>query len=254
MLNTLRCRTGRGVRIYFGFSWMVTMSFILTTACAAHHGAHHGAHHRPHDGAHHSAHQGEHHFTDPASFVGTWNDPSRDQWQKPQEILAAMEFKANDTVVDLGAGTGYLLPSLSVAAGPQGRVLAVDIEPAMLDFLQKSAEKEGWKNVRTQLAQTSDPMLQASSVDAIVTLNVWHHIDDRKAYAAKLLHALKPGRAFVVVDFLKEQTDGFGPPLEMRLSAEEVSEELRAGGFEVDLISESLPRHYIVRGRRPTER
>lgn len=162
-----------------------------------------------------------------------------------------MQLKEGATVVDLGAGTGYLLPRLSSAVGANGKVLALDIEPSMLAFLETAAREQGWKNVQTHAATPDDPQLPPDSADSVVTLNVWHHIEHRPAYAAKLLKGIKPGGTFVVVDFLKAQTDGFGPPPEMRLHPEEIMADLRAGGFEVELLPETMPRHYIVRGRRP---
>lgn len=203
-----------------------------------------------HGGAPDGGHGG-HGFHDPEAYVAAWNDPARDAWQKPEEIVAALGVAPGATVVDLGAGTGYLLPSLVATVGPEGRVTALDVEPAMLTFLDAAAAREGWTQVTTHAAAPDDPRLPPDAADAIVTLNVWHHIEDRPAYAARLLPALKPGGAFVVVDFLKEETDGFGPPLAMRLTAEEVMADLQAGGFEVELVPETMPRHYVVRGRRP---
>lgn len=194
---------------------------------------------------------GEGHFADPQRYTASWNDPGRDAWQKPEEIVAAAGLAPGARVVDLGAGTGYLLPALSAAVGPEGEVVALDVEPAMLAFLDEAIAKEGWKNVRTHRAAYDDPGLIEASVDAVVTLNVWHHVEGRPAYAKRVLQALKPGGRFVVVEFLKEPTEGFGPPLEMRMSAEEVAADLRAGGFEVQVLTESLPRHAIIRGVRP---
>jgi ubiquinone/menaquinone biosynthesis C-methylase UbiE len=153
-------------------------------------------------------------------------------------------------VVDLGTGTGYLLPRLSEAVGPTGEVIAADIEPAMLRYVEDAARKEGWSNVRTHRSKPGALDLPAESVDGVVTLNTWHHIDAREAYAKGVLQILRPGGAFVVVDFLAAPTEGFGPPLSIRLTAEQVTAELAAGGFEVEILPETMPRHYMVRGIR----
>lgn len=204
----------------------------------------------PESHAHGHAH-GPDHFADPARFVPAWNSPERDAWQKPDEIVAALGVRPGDTVVDLGSGTGYLIPSLSAAVGPEGTVLAVDIEPAMLAFLGEAVAKEGWANVRTHAGAPDDPKLPAGGARAVVTLNVWHHVESREAYAAKIADALAPGGAFVVVDFLAEPTEGFGPPMEMRLTADQVLAELTAGGLVAEVVPETMPRHYVVRGVKP---
>ena len=208
------------------------------------HGAGHGA-------GHHAQGHGPDHFSDPSQYVAAWNAPDRDVYQKPEEIVAALGLTPGQTVVDLGAGTGYLLPPLVKAVGPEGVVIAADIEQAMLTFLGDAAKKEGWATVRLHLSAMDDLGLPAASVDSVVTLNVWHHIEGRPAYAAKVYQTIKPGGVFVIVDFLKEETEGFGPPMSMRLSAEEVVSELVAGGFEAEIVPETMPRHYVVRGRRP---
>lgn len=213
----------------------------------AHGHGEHGA-----EGVGHGAHRGDH-FQDPERFVAAWNAPERDAYQKPDEIIAAMGIEPGDTVVDLGAGTGYLIPKLSTAVGPEGAVLAADIEPKMLAFLDDAAKKEGWTNVRTHASAPDDPRLEPGSVNAVVALNVWHHVGEREAYAKKLYDALAPGGRFVVVDFLKEDTEGFGPPMEMRLVAEQVVRELTAGGFETSIIEETMPRHYVVVGVKGSE-
>jgi cyclopropane fatty-acyl-phospholipid synthase-like methyltransferase len=210
----------------------------------------------PTEPAHHGepgehGHHGPDHFTDPARYVPAWNAPDRDAWQKPEEIVAALGLRPGDTVVDLGAGTGYLLPPLSAAVGPTGTVVALDIEPSMLAFLDEARAKEGWTNVRTHAAALDDPRLPAGGAHAIVTLNVWHHVEAREAYAAKVAAALAPGGAFVIVDFLKAETEGFGPPLAMRLTAEQIVAELTAGGLTAEIVPETMPRHYIVRGIKP---
>jgi predicted methyltransferase len=198
-------------------------------------------------------HHGADHFVDPERFVASWNDPGRDAWQKPDEIVAALGVAPGATVVDLGVGTGYLVPSLSEAVGPAGRVLAADVEPSMLAFIEAATAREGWNNVQTHPTTFTSPELAAASVDAVVTLNVWHHVEDRGVYASKARDALKPGGSFVIVDFLKEETEGFGPPVEMRLTAEQVVAELVAGGLVAEILPETMPRHYVVRGRRPVE-
>lgn len=191
------------------------------------------------------------HFRSPERFAAEWNAPERDAWQKPQEIVAALALEAGMTVADVGSGTGYLLPFLSRAVGGGGKVLALDTSDEMLAYLEQKVREEGLQNVLVQRADHDDPRLSPQSVDRLVILDTWHHIEQREAYAAKLSAALEPGGSVVIVDFLPEPTEGMGPPLEMRLSDRQVATELSAGGLVAEVVSESLPRHYIVRGTKP---
>lgn len=192
----------------------------------------------------------DHHFKTPKAFAREWNDPARDEWQKPNEIVDALAIGPGATVADLGAGTGYLIEPLRSAVGDEGRVVALDVEPAMVEFLEQRRSEAGWSNVEVRASAHDDPRLLAESVDAIVTLNTWHHIDGRRDFAAKLYAALKSGGRFVVVDFIPEPTEGRGPPPEMRLAPEAVAGELKAAGFSTQIVKENLPRHYIVVGER----
>ena len=152
------------------------------------------------------------------------------------------------TLVDLGAGTGYFLSYLSAAAGEGGRVLALDPEPDMVRFMQERVRREELANVTPRRIPFDDPELEPASVDRVLIVNTWHHIQDRPAYAGKLLAALKPGGGVYVVDFTRDSPSG--PPVEERLEAGQVIAELAGGGLEAAMVEETLPRQYVVVGRR----
>ena len=90
-----------------------------------------------HEHAHKHGHEHKR-FTQPEQYTAQWNTPKRDAWQKPGEIVQALALKPGQTVADLGAGTGYLLPHLSGVVGEQGKVWAVDMEPAMVGYLRQA--------------------------------------------------------------------------------------------------------------------
>ena len=188
----------------------------------------------------------DHHFTSPEAFASKWDSPARDRWQKPGEIVASLGVRQGATVADLGAGTGYLIEFLRAAVGPDGRVLALDVEPAMIEFLQERKSNAGWDNVEVRRSAHDDPSLGSASVDAVVTLNTWHHVTGRTAFARRIHAGLTDGGRFVVVDFITEPTAGQGPPIEMRLAPEVVVAELEAAAFSAAVVEETLPRHYIV--------
>src|SRR6185503_14432624 len=84
----------------------------------------------------HGDHATVHHaFNDPAKWAKIFDDPERDAWQKPNDVVAALELKPGMTAADLGAGTGYFTAPLSRAVGPKGAVLSIDPEPEMVEYL-----------------------------------------------------------------------------------------------------------------------
>lgn len=206
-----------------------------------HHGGEHGMHHGGHGG-----HGGPlvHRFEKAEEWAKQFDDPARDAWQKPTEVVAAMTISPGMTVADIGAGTGYFEPHLSRAVGPTGKVLAVDIEPDMVRYLRERAAKEKLVNVTAVQATPGETGLAPESVDRILVVDTWHHIPDRAAYAQKLRAALRPGGLVIIVDFTLEATKG--PPKEHRLAPEKVIAELDAGGLSGKAIDESLPEQYIV--------
>ena len=188
-------------------------------------------------------------FSDAEAFAARFDDPTRDSWQRPEEVIELLDSTDGMTVVDLGAGTGYFLSHLSEAVGTTGRVLALDSEPGMVDFMMTRVEEEGLRNVRPDLVPPDDPALSPRSVDRILVVNTWHHIRERDDYARKLLTTLRPGGRVVVIDFTDESP--IGPSVSHRLAPEAVADELREAGFIVTVTEESLPYQYAVIGSVP---
>lgn len=183
------------------------------------------------------AHQKTHHPSS-AEFAKILEDPSRDKWQKPHDVVMALDLKPNETVADIGAGTGYFARRFAMHAG---KVYAVDIDEKLLAIAAKDAPK----NLVTVLAAPDDPRLPAGSVDTIFFCDVLHHIDKRPAYYAKLAQALKPGGRIVIVDFYKKEMP-VGPPPSMKLSDQEVIAELEKAGFRLAKTLDILPYQYYL--------
>jgi len=197
--------------------------------------------------AHHHGGPLVHRFENAEQWAKQFDDPARDAWQRPAEVIAALHLAPGMTVADVGAGTGYFLPYLSRAVGPKGRVLALDIEPDMVRYMKERAAREGLGNVEPAVVPLDDPKLPPGGVDRVLIVDTWHHIDQRPAYAAKLRAALAPGGAVVVVDFKLEASHG--PPREHRLSPDQVAAELGQGGLVAEAVPTSLPDQYVVVGR-----
>jgi FkbM family methyltransferase len=201
--------------------------------------------HRSHDAtARHSFHDVEH-------WKSVFDDPKRDTWQKPADVVGALRLKPGMTVADLGAGTGYFLRYLSAAVGENGTVFAVEVEPKLLEHLRQRVEEENIGNVVPVLASAHDPRLPYRQLDVVLIVDTYHHFDDRLVYLRRLSQVLKPGGRVAVIDWFKRDLPE-GPPLEHKLSREHVVDEMRLAGY--DLIEEPtlLPYQYFLIFKRST--
>ncbi len=201
--------------------------------------------------AHHGGHDvgsGHHRFDDAERWAKVFDDPARDAWQKPDHVVALLGLSPGQTVVDLGAGTGYFVGRLAAAVGPGGTVIPTDVEADMVRYLEERGQREGWANVRPALTPMDDPALPATSVDRVLVVDVWHHLGDRQAYAGKLAKALRPGGFVQVVDFTLDSPHG--PPAAMRLAPEAIAADLTAAGLRAEIVADELPHQYVVVGRR----
>ncbi len=201
-------------------------------------------------GHHHHGHDGPlvHRFEKADDWTKVFDDPARDAWQKPTQVVALMKIEAGSTVADLGTGTGYFLRYLSSAVGDKGKVLALDVEPDMIRYVKERAAREKLANVEARVTPLDDPGLGDATVDRILIVDTWHHIPDRGPYVKKLARALKPKGMVFVVDFTKDAEHG--PPKHHRLPPEQVVEELASAGLAAHVEKSELPDQYVVVAQR----
>ena len=218
---TLRSRgLPRGGR----FAWVLLL--LIATGCA---GQSRGGHH-------------EHAFKDADRWARVFDDPARDAWQKPDEVVRALAPAPDAAVADIGAGTGYFAVRLARAV-PGGRVYGVDVEPDMVRYLAERARREGLANLAAVQAAPADARLP-QPVDLVLVVNTYHHIGERPAYFDRLRRSLRPGGRVAIVDFLPDAPRG--PPRHARIPAAVVKEEMGQAGY--DLVTEHpfLPHQYFL--------
>jgi predicted methyltransferase len=159
----------------------------------------------------------------------------RDEWQRPNDILAALGAKPGSRIADLGAGQGWLTLRLARHVAAAGRVFAVDIDPNALATLSDAATKESLTNVEIVLGEADDPRLPYGTLDGVVILNAYHEMPQRVAILESVKRALKPSGVLVIVDNApadstlprKEQMSHHGLQLEL------ARDDLEAQGFEI---------------------
>jgi cyclopropane fatty-acyl-phospholipid synthase-like methyltransferase len=210
---------------------------------------HDGAQGRHHDQDHDQEGM-QHDFSDVEHWFDVFEGDNRNEWQQPEMLIELMAISPGMRVVDIGAGTGYFLSYLSGAVGEAGEVLALDVEPNLVEFMTERISREGLGNATAQLVAPDDPGLSADSIHRILIVNTWHHIGNRVDYSRLLLESLVDGGVVYVVDFTLESDEG--PPVEFRLPPEVVLSELNEAGLLAELLPSTLTKQYVVLGRRPS--
>jgi predicted methyltransferase len=127
-------------------------------------------------------------------------EAERDRWQRPDDVLRALDLREGNVAADLGSGARYFALKLGAAVGREGRVLAVDVRRTPLRFLKMRALRRGQRQVSAVLGATDDPRLPASAVDAVLVADTYHELTARTAVLGHVFQALRPGGRLVVVD------------------------------------------------------
>jgi predicted methyltransferase len=174
------------------------------------------------------------------------DEPDRDEWQRPGLVVAAARLTDGHVVADIGAGTGYFEVHLSRAVGARGRVLALDVNRNLVEHMKRRFHDAGLNNVEARVLQHEDPGLEPGSLDRVLIIDLWHHLQDRVAYGRKLRAALRPEGRLLVID--RDADSSHAPPVEMRISVETVIGELEAAGFSARVLPQTLPRQFMVEG------
>ncbi len=181
-------------------------------------------------------------------LVAGFEDPARDEWQKPAEVLAFLGDVQGKTVMDIGSGTGYFSFRL-LAAG--ANLICADVDERFLSYIDARMQREGVPESRMETRQVpyDSSLLKPAEADIVLIVDTYHHIENRVAYFAEVRAGLKPGGKLVVVDFFKRD-DPVGPGVAMKMSEEVVMAELREAGFTAfNLDVERLPYQYLIEAR-----
>ncbi len=122
--------------------------------------------------------------------------------------MDALGIADGATVADLGAGGGWFTVRLARRVGPSGLVYAEDIQPQMIESIQRRVEREGLKNVKTVHGTATDPRLPGGALDAVLMVETYSELEDPVALLRNVVAALKPRGRLGIVEF---KSDGLGP-------------------------------------------
>ena len=182
---------------------------------------------------------------DSQRYIARLEDPGRASYQKPAEVVKALEIKPGEVIADIGSGSGYFTLPLARAVGGTGRVYGVDVNADMIRHLNRRIRDLNVTNVVTILCAPDDPLLGDRSVDRFFICNTWHQIGGRAKYLELLKKMLKRGGEVIVVDWKKARTP-VGPPMELRLAREDAVQGMEAAGFRLAAEQTFLEHQYFL--------
>jgi SAM-dependent methyltransferase len=188
-------------------------------------------------------------FEDVEKYITFLERPDRARWQKPDEVVAALGLTGSETVVDLGAGSGYFAFRFAKAL-PKGRVIAADIEPEMIRHIHHKAMTEGVGNIEAKLIQPDGPSIP-TDVDLVFVCDVLHHVSNRPAWLSQITAAMRSGARLALIEFTEGDLPQ-GPPAAMKIPrAELVKLVTDAGLVLADDRTRLLPYQTFLVFRKP---
>jgi ubiquinone/menaquinone biosynthesis C-methylase UbiE len=167
-------------------------------------------------------------FADVQKYIQMLEKPNRILWQKPDEIIKALNLKGHEVIADVGAGSGYFTFRFAKKL-PHGKVFAIDIEPEMLRHIHHNAMRKGFHNIHVILSKPDDPKIPPR-VDWVFICDVLHHIEKRTVWLTRLFRSLPSGAKVVVIEFKTGKLPQ-GPPESIKLPKVQIIAMFRGAGF-----------------------
>lgn len=181
----------------------------------------------------------------PPENLGLLEGPDRDAYQRPDQIMDALLIGDGSTVADLGAGGGWFTVRLARRVGPNGKVYAEDIQPQMIQAIERRVTREELKNVRTILGTPTDPKLPAGSLDAVLIVDAYHEVEQPVTLLRNIARSLKPTGTIGIINY-KKDGGGPGPAMEERVDPEQVIHDALAAGLVLHKRENFLRYQYLL--------
>ncbi|HXQ24582.1 MAG TPA: methyltransferase [Candidatus Acidoferrales bacterium] len=176
---------------------------------------------------------------------GAYSGCGRDRWQRPVEVIAALHIRPGACIAEIGCGGGYFAFHLASAAGPQGKVYAVDVDPDLVDDIAARVRRRRVDNIETILAAAAEPHLPAAAIDLVFTSNAYHHLSDRAAYFRRVRSSLTPNGHVAIID--SNGTGWFNKLFGHWTPRAVIENEMHAAGYRLERAPAIVPRqHFLI--------
>ena len=182
----------------------------------------------------------------PPENLGLLEGPDRDAYQRPDQIMDALQIGENSVVADLGAGGGWFTVRLAIRVrGPNGHVYAEDVQPEMILAIERRIKREALTNVTTVLGTQTDAKLPVGKLDAVLVVDTYHEMEQPVALLRNVARSLKPTGLLGIIN-AKKDGGGPGPAMEERVDPEQVIRAAEAAGLVLKKRENFLRYQYLL--------
>lgn len=164
--------------------------------------------------------------------------------EQPRRLVEALDLKPTDVVADVGAGTGYMSFRMTPLL-PEGKVLAIDIQPEMVEILNYFKEERQVDNLDTILGSETSPNLPANSVDLVLMVDAYHEFTFPREMMTAIVKALKPGGKVVLAEYRAENPLVMIKPLH-KMTQKQVRKEMQSVGLAWKETKRLLPQQHLM--------
>lgn len=175
--------------------------------------------------------------------AGWLERPDRATEEQPQKMIAALQLKSTDVVADIGAGSGYI-SQLIARQVPDGKVLAVDVQPEMIELLKQRMNKNKIANIQPQLGTEQSPELPAASIDLAIMVDAYHEFSYPHEMMVGIVSALKPGGRVVLTEYRGEDPKVNIKP-HHKTTQKQIQSEMKAVGLKLLKNENVLPQQHL---------
>ena len=180
----------------------------------------------------------------PPEDLGVLEGPDRDAWQEPELIMDALGIADGAVVADIGAGGGWFTVRLAQRVGPNGLVYAEDIQPQMIESINRRVRRAGLTNVQAVIGTPTNPLLPGP-IDALLMVEVYGQVEDPVTLLRNVMPRLKPGGRVGIVEY-RLDGGGPGPPLDERVEPDTVIGDAEAAGFRLLAREDGFRYQYLL--------
>ena len=169
----------------------------------------------------------------------------REQEEGPSKMREQLLVKPGMVICDMGCGNGYHTLPLAQMVGEKGKILAVDVQPQMIEMLRQNIERQGLKNIEPIQGLYHDPKLPPNTCDLILLVDVYHEFSHPVQMLTSMRAALKPEGQLVLVEFRAED-DTVPIKPEHKMTQDQITKEMNANGFELKRQYDGLPWQHLM--------